>query len=406
MAAATVWRLLGGGGYRGRGCAKNVRSFSFHSSPSFPSRASELSSGGPTLLAEKGPFACKLSSRAVIGFEGEDVIKFLQGLTTNNMNKLEQDSPTRLPHPTLNQPAVVQPPLYTAILNPQGRFLFDMVVFKPVQSTEKLDRSGTGPGSEKSAPKLVADVDAESVSDLFAHLTRHKLRAKISFSDMSKELAVWQRFGGALECEGDNEGSVGWGAGRDVAGNTSASSNVQGWRWHKDPRTGCLGFRGIFPVESTPPLIDADQEVDEQYYLLWRLEQGIPEGPAEIRGGEAIPLEYNLEGLNAIDFDKGCYVGQELVARTHHRGVIRKRVMPVIFLDKDGEEISEAVSHGAEIVDAESSKKMGTVTTALGSRGFALVRLEAVSKRLSIGGGMASIQVKVLRPKWWLHQWD
>ncbi|XP_024538585.1 putative transferase At4g12130, mitochondrial [Selaginella moellendorffii] len=339
MAAATVWRLLGGGGYRGRGYAKNVRSFSFHSSPSFPSRASELSSGGSTLLAEKGPFACKLSSRAVIGFEGEDVIKFLQGLTTNNMNKLEQDSPTRLPHPTLNQPAVVQPPLYTAILNPQGRFLFDMVVFKPVQSTEKLDRSGTGPGSEKSAPKLVADVDAESVSDL------HKLRAKISFSDMSKELAVWQRFGGALECEGDNEGSVGWGAGRDVAGNTSASSNVQGWRWHKDPRTGCLGFRA--------PLIDADQEVDEQYYLLWRLEQGIPEGPAEIRG-----------------------------------------------------EIGEAVSHGAEIVDAESSKKMGTVTTALGSRGFALVRLEAVSKPLSIGGGMASIQVKVLRPKWWLHQWD
>lgn len=53
--------------------------------------------------------------------------------------------------------------------------------------------------------------------------------------------------------------------------------------------------------------------------------------------GEAIPLEYNLAGLNAISFDKGCYVGQELVARTHHRGVIRKRLMPLNFVQSNGD---------------------------------------------------------------------
>lgn len=52
--------------------------------------------------------------------------------------------------------------------------------------------------------------------------------------------------------------------------------------------------------------------------------------------GEAIPLEYNLAALNSISFDKGCYVGQELIARTHHRGVIRKRLFPLRFLDDDG----------------------------------------------------------------------
>lgn len=52
--------------------------------------------------------------------------------------------------------------------------------------------------------------------------------------------------------------------------------------------------------------------------------------------GEAIPLEYNLEGLNAISFDKGCYVGQELIARTHNRGVIRKRLLPLKFLSNAG----------------------------------------------------------------------
>lgn len=52
--------------------------------------------------------------------------------------------------------------------------------------------------------------------------------------------------------------------------------------------------------------------------------------------GEAIPLEYNFVGLNAISFDKGCYVGQELIARTHHRGVIRKRLIPLQFIDSSG----------------------------------------------------------------------
>lgn len=55
------------------------------------------------------------------------------------------------------------------------------------------------------------------------------------------------------------------------------------------------------------------------------------------KSGEAIPLEYNFAGLNAISFEKGCYIGQELIARTHHRGVIRKRLMPLIFEDENGQ---------------------------------------------------------------------
>lgn len=53
--------------------------------------------------------------------------------------------------------------------------------------------------------------------------------------------------------------------------------------------------------------------------------------------GEANPLEYNLAGLSAISFDKGCYLGQELVARTHPQGVIRKHLLPLKFLNDSGE---------------------------------------------------------------------
>jgi folate-binding protein YgfZ len=53
--------------------------------------------------------------------------------------------------------------------------------------------------------------------------------------------------------------------------------------------------------------------------------------------GSAVPLEYNLDGLDAISFTKGCYVGQELIARTHFRGVVRKRVVPVTYDESSGE---------------------------------------------------------------------
>lgn len=63
------------------------------------------------------------------------------------------------------------------------------------------------------------------------------------------------------------------------------------------------------------------------------------EAECSFDSGEAIPLEYNLAGLNAISFEKGCYIGQELIARTHHRGVIRKRLMPMKFVDENGKGI-------------------------------------------------------------------
>lgn len=69
-----------------------------------------------------------------------------------------------------------------------------------------------------------------------------------------------------------------------------------------------------------------------------------------ILSGEAIPLEYNFAGLNAISFDKGCYVGQELIARSHHRGVVRKRLIPLRFLDDSGKELEEEVAPKSEVL--------------------------------------------------------
>ncbi|KAL5651175.1 hypothetical protein ACJX0J_036633, partial [Zea mays] len=170
----------------------------------------------------------------------------------------------------------------------------------------------------------------------------YRLRSKVEIDNVSENFACWQRFGHDVvhtepSTQEPEAQSIGWGQGVDHAGESAAQGNGHGWQWLKDPRLDYLGYRGIFPADTIPPLVESDKEADERHYQLWRIENGVAEGSTEIPKGEAIPLEYNLAGLNAISFEKGCYIGQELIARTHHRGVIRKRLMPMKFVDGNGQ---------------------------------------------------------------------
>lgn len=128
-------------------------------------------------------------------------------------------------------------------------------------------------------------------------------------------------------------------------------------------------------------------------------------------------------------------MGQELVARTHHRGVIRKRVLPLKFLDNDDKgyhnfrllyfltfsflflfnkltiifftEVAQKVAPGSVVADTSSGKKIGTVNVALGSRGLGLMRLEEALKKSNALAIQGSEDVKVVanRPKWWPDEW-
>ncbi|KAH0456831.1 hypothetical protein IEQ34_014738 [Dendrobium chrysotoxum] len=375
-------------------------------------------------LDDAGPLACHLASRSVIRFRGPDTIKFLQGLLTNDVRPLvdigrggdsntsfSSSSGSYLTAP--NSPFQSPSPRYAALLTPQGRFLYDLFLYRPPLPEQKLNQSGTGPGprEQEDAFTLHADVDASILDEILVCFRKYKLRSKVDIENVSEEFSCWQRFGGKLS---ENEpiqepeaAAVGWGGNVDQSSMSSVHASGEGWQWHRDPRQECLGFRGIFPSNIIPPLVEADKEADEQHFLLWRIERGVPEGSTEIPKCEAIPLEYNLEGLNAISFDKGCYVGQELVARTHHRGVIRKRLLPLIFTDDSGKELAQEVSPGSEVVDKHSKKKVGTVNTALGSRGMGLLKLEAALKQPSTLAikDKTDVRVKAFRPEWWPSEW-
>ncbi|KAK6137678.1 hypothetical protein DH2020_028604 [Rehmannia glutinosa] len=391
-----------------------------------------------TPLQSGGPLACLLKTRSVIRFKGPETIKFLQGLVTNDVRSLDEPEPAAENGITPNMPVVVTPPVYAAMLTPQGRFLYDFFLYRPPRPDEKLDRTGSGPGPDSGELEIYADVDGSVLDELLATLKRYRLRSKVDIENVAEDFSCWQRFGGNLandssSTEDSEADSVGWGGTVDHSGASSSQGSSLGWHWNKDPRLACLGYRGIFPSNATPPVVEVDKETDEGNFLLWRLEKGVAEGSAEIPKGEAIPLEYNLAGLNAISFDKGCYIGQELIARTHHRGVIRKRLIPLRFLNDSGKgkalsslsyspsdflvycnisvylnsEVEQKVSPGSELIDTASQKKAGTVTTALGSRGLGLLRLEEAFKgtgSLTIKG-QEDVKVETIRPKWWPSEW-
>ncbi|KAL0324416.1 UNVERIFIED_CONTAM: putative transferase, mitochondrial [Sesamum calycinum] len=389
-----------------------------------------------TPLQSAGPMACLLKTRSVIRFKGPETIKFLQGLVTNDVRSLDEPEPAAENTFTPNMPVCVAPPVYAAMLTPQGRFLYDFFLYRAPRTDEKLDRTGSGPGPDPGELEIFADVDGSVMDELLPTLKRYRLRCKVEIENVAEDFSCWQRFGGNLpeksssleESEGD---SVGWGGNVDLTGVSASRGSALGWQWNKDPRLACLGYRGIFPSNATPPLVEADKETDEGNFLLWRLEKGVAEGSTEIPKGLApFILAYfvfellshvtasllceqssqqvrRVDILNAISFDKGCYIGQELIARTHHRGVIRKRLIPLRFLHEGGKEVEQKVAPGSEVIDSTSQKKVGTVTTAIGSRGLGLLRLEEAFKgsgSLSIKG-QEDVNIETIRPKWWPSEW-
>ncbi|KAL9260754.1 putative transferase, mitochondrial [Drosera capensis] len=266
----------------------------------------------------------RLESRSVISLRGPDAVKFLQGLLTNDVSRLERTRDSGAEDKGEVRPFFPTGPVYAALLTPQGRFLYDLFLYKG-----RSEEDGVG---------LLADVDGSVVDELLQTLKRYRLRSKVD-------------------------------------------------------------------IKNVAALVEADKETEEENFTLWRLEKGVAEGSTEIPKGEAMPLEYNLVGLNAISFDKGCYVGQELIARTHHRGVIRKRLLPLMFIRNDCEETR--ISPGSTVVDLISGKKVGTVTAVRGSRGVALLRLEEAFKEpgtLAIEGNK-DLKVDVVSPDWWPAEW-
>src|SRR6202030_2585670 len=227
---------------------------------------------------------------------------------------------------------------FGALLTPQGKIIVDFLI------TEAP--SGHGGGFLIDCPRALAQALADK-------LGFYKLRAKVAVQNLSDSLGVLAAWEG------------------DVAMKPDLA--------FADPRNAALGWRILAPEElaqKVADLIGADL-VESSAYEAHRIASGVPRGGLDFMYGDAFPHETNMDRLRGVDFEKGCYVGQEVVSRMQHRGTARTRTVRVVLEDFSPEP-------GATIFAGD--KPVGTLGSTAGQNGLALVRTDRVADALAAGG--------------------
>jgi folate-binding protein YgfZ len=271
-----------------------------------------------------------LPDRGVVRVAGEDADKLLQGIITNDMGLLAG-----------------QPAIHAGLLTPQGKILFDFLVVK-------------APGG------FLLETAGEKVPELIKRLQLYRLRAKVEIADASSQHRVFAQWGAS---------STGSGAAPGVVS-------------YADPRLAGLGWRTL--GETAPDIAATDAGADA--YHAHRIALGVPEGGKDYAFGDAFPHEADFDLLNGVSFDKGCFVGQEVVSRMQHRGQARKRVVPIA-----GE---APLTSGAEIT--AGTAVIGTVGSVAGPQALAMIRLDrwveakAKGERIHAGG----VPIALRQPAW------
>lgn len=310
-----------------------------------------------------------LSSRRLISIAGPDAPKFLQGVITQNI---------LAPHSrgSGSGPSIRTDGFYGAFLTATGRVLYDVFVY-PDNNAHHQPGSQPQPQPQAGEAFLI-EVDADEAARLERHIRRYKLRARFAVRLLDPgEVTVWH----------------GW----DDEGRAALDATSQGVEdFHRlihlrDPRAPGLGWRMVKAGEREP-LVDLPRIADEEVYRVRRYLFGVPEGQKELVRETALPLEGNMDVMGGIDFRKGCYVGQELTIRTKHRGVVRKRVLPImVYEDEHAPEKLEYRANGAS-VDAASiptdasigrlekkGRSAGKWLRGIGNVGLGLCRLEIMT---------------------------
>ena len=222
------------------------------------------------------------------------------------------------------------------LLTPQGKFLFDLFVIAPTAGEPDI---------------ALLDVQTARREELIARLKVYRLRAKVDFEPVDG--AVW----------------AAWGAG-------------PGDGWTADPRLPSLGWRGYGR--------DALQDAGEDAYDAHRLALGVPDPARDCEADKTFPLEADYDLLNAIDFHKGCYVGQETTSRMKRRSAVKSRMVPIAF---DGPSPPPGTP-----VETAAGLRAGEVLSGRPGRALALLRLDrAVSGLLRCQDRPVTLEV----PSWW-----
>ncbi len=297
-------------------------------------------------MATERPLFTTLPHRALVAVRGADRVSFLQGLVSNDITRVEAGRA-----------------VWAAFLTPQGKFLHEFFAVPH------------GPAGET----ILLECERARRDDLVARLSRYKLRAKVS-----------------LAADDSLTPGVAWRVGAGAALNIGAEPGVVVPRGnglvYADPRLAGAGWRWALEAAQIDGLASSGlQPATPEDYDDLRFALGLPDGSRDLDIDKALLLENGFAELNGVDFQKGCYIGQELTARTHYRALIKKRLMPVTI--DSPMPISGALLSTADGLAAGELKSTGR------GKGLALIKLEAFQKS---GGALRAdaARVQAFQPPW------
>lgn len=224
--------------------------------------------------------------------------------------------------------------VWAALLTPQGKWLADFFIFSD-------------------GARLLLDVEAEQAGMIARLLSRYRLRSKATIAPVP--LAVYAAWDGIP----------------DTAEAVAAP----------DPRLEGAGWR----ILAAAPL---PANASEQEYDRHRLALGLPDGSRDLEAEKTVLLEAGFDELNGVSWSKGCYMGQELTARTKYRGLVKRRLVPVAVEGALPPPGTPILRDAAEV---------GTMRSGQGALGMALLRLAAL-KGGPLSAGTAQLLPRV--PGW------
>ncbi|OLB77491.1 MAG: folate-binding protein YgfZ [Alphaproteobacteria bacterium 13_2_20CM_2_64_7] len=286
--------------------------------------------------------AALLPDRGVVKVDGDDARKFLNGLVTSDIAKVTPEAAS-----------------FTALLTPQGKIIVDFILAEAPPPD--------GGGFFLDCPRALAPA-------LLQRLNFYKLRAKVMIEDLSETLGVFAVW--------DGDATTEYGL------------------CYRDPRLAALGRRCMLPPHLA---VDAATDLGAEFveasaYEAHRIALGVPRGGLDFIYGDAFPHETDMDQFGGVDFDKGCFVGQEVVSRIEHRGTARSRLVPVAF-DGFAPEAGTPVSAGG--------KAVGTFGSGAQGRGLAMLRLDRVGDAVAVGEPLVAggVQIRLVKPAWAQFAW-
>lgn len=287
-----------------------------------------------------------LDHRGVVTVAGEDRKEFLQGLISNDIERVNAESV-----------------IWAALLTPQGKYLHDFFV-------------------AELSKVFYLDCEKSRLMDLGKRLHRYKLRAQVDLG-IGDAYTVFALFG-----EGTPE-ALG-------LGQAPGSARVlEDGVVYVDPRLPGVGARALLRSQGAHEAIEAlgFSPASPGAYDDLRLSLGLSDGSRDLIVEKSTLLESNFDELHGVDWEKGCYMGQELTARTKYRALVRKRLMPVRI---EG----PAPGLGAPLMAGE--KEVGEMRSAAGPRGLALIRLDRFAELADEDAALVAGKARVFpeKPDW------